>query len=90
MLERGGLEQRCEPHGLVNLGLIGVAQGPSGSPLVLRRVGRLALADVTVETSARRFVKLGVVRTYARMWRVTLLYFLGTSPAKLRQIYEQE
>ncbi len=56
----------------------------------LRGVGRLALADATVITSARRFARLGVVRTYARMWRVTLQYYLGTPPAKLRQIYEKE
>ncbi len=56
----------------------------------LRRVGRLALADTTVTTSARRFFKLGVVRTYARMARVTVQYYLGTPPAKLRRIYEQE
>ena len=56
----------------------------------LRRRGRLALADTTVITSARRFAKLGVARTYARMWRVTFLYYLGTPPAKLREIYEQD
>ena len=33
----------------------------------LRRCGRLALADATVVTSARRFQKLGVLRTYFRM-----------------------
>ncbi len=56
----------------------------------LRCVGRIALADATVITSARRFTKLGVVRTYARMWRVTLQYYLGTPPAELRKIYEKE
>lgn len=55
----------------------------------LRREGRLALAPAVVSTSARRFTRLGVWRTYARMWRVTLLYHLGTSPEKLRRIYEQ-
>jgi cellulose synthase/poly-beta-1,6-N-acetylglucosamine synthase-like glycosyltransferase len=56
----------------------------------LRKVGRLALADATVTTSARRFAKLGVARTYLRMWRVTLSYWLGTEPQKLRRIYEKD
>jgi rSAM/selenodomain-associated transferase 2 len=55
----------------------------------LRRVGRLALADATVTTSARRFQELGVLRTYFRMWRVSTLYRLGVSPAKLVQLYER-
>ena len=55
----------------------------------LRRVGRLALADTVVRTSARRFAKLGILRTYARMARITLLYYLGKSPAELRRLYER-
>lgn len=57
---------------------------------LLRARGRLALADATVITSARRFAKLGVLRTYARMWRVTLLYHLGTPLPELKAIYERE
>jgi rSAM/selenodomain-associated transferase 2 len=56
----------------------------------LRKFGRLALADATVTTSARRFAKLGVARTYLRMWRVTLSYWLGTKPQELSRIYEKE
>ncbi|MBI3849495.1 MAG: TIGR04283 family arsenosugar biosynthesis glycosyltransferase [Verrucomicrobia bacterium] len=56
----------------------------------LRQRGRLALADATLVTSARRFAKLGVLRTYLRMWRVTTQYRLGTSPQELRRIYERE
>jgi rSAM/selenodomain-associated transferase 2 len=56
----------------------------------LRRVGRLALADATVSTSARRFARLGVARTYFRMWWVTLRYRLGTSPQELRRLYEKK
>ena len=56
----------------------------------LRKVGRLALADATIVTSARRFAKLGVARTYLRMWRVTTQYRLGTSPQDLRRIYERD
>jgi rSAM/selenodomain-associated transferase 2 len=55
----------------------------------LRKAGRLALADATVTTSARRFRNLGVLRTYWRMWWVTMLWRLGVSPAKLRAIYEK-
>ena len=54
----------------------------------LRKEGRLALADVTVETSARLFKRLGPLRTYLRMWRVVLAYYAGAAPEKIRKIYE--
>ena len=56
----------------------------------LRSLGRLALASATVSTSARRFDKLGVVRTYWRMARVTARYYLGSTPSELREIYERD
>jgi rSAM/selenodomain-associated transferase 2 len=56
----------------------------------LHKVGRLALAEATISTSARRFTKLGVIRTYLRMWRVSTLYRLGVSPHQLRRLYEAE
>jgi len=56
----------------------------------LRRLGRLALADATVVTSTRRFRKLGVLRTYWRMWTVGLRYRLGATPEELRRLYEKE
>jgi hypothetical protein len=56
----------------------------------LRKAGRLALAEATITTSTRRFEKLGIVRTYLRMWRVTALYHLGASPHELRRLYEKE
>ena len=55
----------------------------------LRRVGRLALARATVTTSARRFHQHGVLRTYWRMWSVTIRYWLGASPEELRKRYER-
>lgn len=55
----------------------------------LRSEGRLALADAIVLTSARRFRKLGVIRTYLRMWMVTMRYRLGASPNDLRKVYEK-
>lgn len=56
----------------------------------LRKVGRLALADATLLTSARRFEKLGVCRTYFRMWYVTLLYRFGIPDRKLSHLYNKE
>lgn len=54
----------------------------------LRPLGRLALADATVVTSARKFRKLGALRTYALMWRVTLGYYRGVPLEDLRRWYE--
>ena len=54
----------------------------------LRREGRLVLAPATVVTSERRFRKLGVLRTYARMWRVGLGYRMGQPLDELKRIYE--
>jgi len=54
----------------------------------LKRSGDLVLAPATVSTSPRRFEKLGVWRTYWRMGRVTLGYWLGESPERLRRVYE--
>jgi len=56
----------------------------------LRKVGRLVLADATIITSARRFEKLGVIRTYVRMWHVTARYWLGTSGPELRRLYDRD
>jgi len=55
----------------------------------LRKAGRLVLADATVTTSARRFQKLGVVRTYLRMWLVMIRYRMGASPEELRSLYDK-
>jgi rSAM/selenodomain-associated transferase 2 len=55
----------------------------------LRPLGRLALADATVQTSARKFRKLGVLRTYTLMWRVTVGYYRGVPLEELRRSYER-
>jgi rSAM/selenodomain-associated transferase 2 len=55
----------------------------------LKTRGRLVLAKTVVSTSARRFRERGVLRTYLRMWRVTLQYYLGTPAEQLQRIYEQ-
>jgi hypothetical protein len=56
----------------------------------LNRIGRLALAEATVTTSARRFERLGVIRTYLRMGWVTARYRLGAPPEELRRLYEKD
>jgi GT2 family glycosyltransferase len=56
----------------------------------LKKEGRLVLANTVVSTSARRFRERGVLRTYARMWRVMLQYHCGTPTEKLREIYEKQ
>ena len=56
----------------------------------LRKEGRMALANTVVTTSARRFRKRGILKTYVRMWRVMLQYRCGTSTEKLREIYEKQ
>jgi rSAM/selenodomain-associated transferase 2 len=53
----------------------------------LRSVGRLVLAPATVTTSARRFRRHGVMRTYARMAWITLRYYCGTSVERLDEAY---
>jgi rSAM/selenodomain-associated transferase 2 len=55
----------------------------------LRRLGRIALADAVVLTSARRFTERGILRTYLRMWHVLIRYWLGTPPEKLRDLYSR-
>jgi rSAM/selenodomain-associated transferase 2 len=49
--------------------------------------GRIALAPATVLTSARKFREEGMLRTYWRMVRCTLRYWLGAKPEKLEEIY---
>ena len=56
----------------------------------LRKHGSLALASAMVTTSSRRFIKLGVARTYWRMWHVTARYYLGAPAEKLQAIYERD
>jgi hypothetical protein len=56
----------------------------------LRTQGRLALAGATLQTSARRFKKYGILRTYALMGLIHWRYRLGTPPEALKKIYEKE
>ena len=55
----------------------------------LHPLGRIALAEATVVTSARKFRKLGVLRTYALMARVTVGYYRGVPLEELSRLYER-
>ena len=56
----------------------------------LRKAGRLALADAVVTTSARRFLDGGIIRTYARMWKLALTYQLGKPAEELKSEYARK
>lgn len=53
----------------------------------LKRRGKIAIASLPVTTSARRWLKLGVVKTTALNQLIILGYFLGIPPSKLRSWY---
>jgi rSAM/selenodomain-associated transferase 2 len=54
----------------------------------MKRRGRPACLRERVTTSARRWEARGVLRTNVLMWRLRLLYFLGTPPERLARRYE--
>jgi rSAM/selenodomain-associated transferase 2 len=53
----------------------------------LSSLGRFALCDGAVETSARRWESRGVTRTIALMWALRLGYHLGVDPSTLHRLY---
>lgn len=53
----------------------------------LKRVGPPACLRPPVVTSARRWERHGIVRTILLMWRLRLLYFFGTPPQALADLY---
>lgn len=53
----------------------------------LRRRGRVVTVPETVITSARRWQKLGILRTMMRNQAVILGYFTGISPKRLARFY---
>lgn len=55
----------------------------------LRAIGSLRLARATVTTSARRFRKHGVLKTYWIMGWVTLRYWMGARPDDLARTYQR-
>jgi rSAM/selenodomain-associated transferase 2 len=54
----------------------------------LKRQGRIACLRHQVETSSRRWLSHGPLRTVLRMWWLRFLYFCGASPARLRRHYQ--
>ena len=55
----------------------------------LRRWSRPAALRASVMTSARRWERNGVLRTIVLMWWLRMRFFLGASPARLAQLYDQ-
>lgn len=53
----------------------------------LARHGRTRLLAATVESSARRFESLGVLRTVATNWLIFLLYLAGVPASRLALLY---
>ena len=56
----------------------------------LKRRGRPACLRARVVTSARRWEARGVLRTILLMWRLRLLYALGTPPQRLARDYADQ
>ncbi|MBL4759733.1 MAG: TIGR04283 family arsenosugar biosynthesis glycosyltransferase [Mariprofundaceae bacterium] len=53
----------------------------------LKQYGKIACLKNKLVTSSRRWEKHGVVKTIMLMWKLRFLYWLGTSPEKLAEIY---
>jgi rSAM/selenodomain-associated transferase 2 len=53
----------------------------------LKKLGHIALVPAAVHTSARRWERLGVMRTTLLNQAIVLGYYLGIPPARLRQWY---
>jgi rSAM/selenodomain-associated transferase 2 len=53
----------------------------------LKRLGRPLCLRARVMTSARRWVRLGVLRTIVLMWALRVGYWLGVDPRRLAKAY---
>ncbi|MBN4082194.1 TIGR04283 family arsenosugar biosynthesis glycosyltransferase [Mariprofundus ferrooxydans] len=53
----------------------------------LKRYGKIACLKNKVVTSSRRWEKYGIVKTVLLMWKLRFLYWLGTSPETLAEMY---
>jgi rSAM/selenodomain-associated transferase 2 len=53
----------------------------------LKRHGRPAILHQKLQTSARRWLTQGVVRTVLQMWGLRLAYYCGASPERLTRFY---
>ena len=54
---------------------------------IMAEAGELLYLDKKIYTSARRWEEYGVLKTIILMHKIKILYFLGYSPQKLKQIY---
>jgi rSAM/selenodomain-associated transferase 2 len=53
----------------------------------MKRAGRTRILPLTVRTSGRRFLRLGLVRTAAINWRIIVKYRRGGDPKELVRLY---
>lgn len=58
--------------------------------LRLMRTGKIAILPAAVVTSARRFERLGPLRTVLRNWSILVRFHLGTSPELLARGYRRQ
>jgi uncharacterized protein len=55
----------------------------------MHRRGRTVILPAAVRTSGRRFLRLGVLRTAARNWRIIAAFRRGADPADLARTYKE-
>ncbi|SKC90894.1 TIGR04283 family arsenosugar biosynthesis glycosyltransferase [Maledivibacter halophilus] len=55
----------------------------------LYKAGKVKMLKTSIGTSARRFNKGGQFKTLLLMQKIKLLYILGVSPSKLKEIYRE-
>ncbi len=53
----------------------------------LKRLGKVAILEAPVVTSARRFEDRGITRTIVLNWLIFALYYAGVSPERLARLY---
>lgn len=53
----------------------------------LKRTGRVAALRIRVTTSARKWVREGILRTIVLMWTLRFLHFIGVSSTRLHRWY---
>jgi uncharacterized protein len=56
--------------------------------LRLKKLGKIAIAPLSITTSARRWQKLGIFRTTLINQIIIVGYFLGIKPTKLANWYQ--
>jgi len=54
----------------------------------LKRYGKIACLSNKVITSSRRWEQHGIVKTVWLMWKIRFLYWWGTSPEQLAEMYK--